>query len=95
MWVALINTQSAGKSPKVTVAPLWKLEPVKEAVVAPAVGPELGVTEYRLGGAVNIAATLLVPSIVTTHVPIPEHPAPFHPANAELLAVAVRVTTVP
>jgi hypothetical protein len=37
----------------------------------------------------------LAPSIVTTHVPVPEHPLPLHPVKLEpVLAAAVSVTTV-
>jgi hypothetical protein len=44
---------------------------------------------------VNVALTLLAASIVTLHVPVPEH-APVHPANVDIASgVAVSVTTVP
>jgi hypothetical protein len=44
----------------------------------------------------NVAVTFLTASIVTVHVPVPEHPSPNHPAKVEFApAVAVRVTDVP
>ena len=44
----------------------------------------------------KLALTVLEASIVTMHVPVPEHPPPVHPAKNELgPAVAVNVTTVP
>jgi hypothetical protein len=33
--------------------------------------------------------------MVTTHVPVPEHPAPDHPVKEPESGVAVRVTVVP
>ncbi len=43
----------------------------------------------------NVAVTVLAASIVTVHVPVPEHPPPLHPANVEAPGVAVSVTDVP
>ena len=45
---------------------------------------------------VNCAVTDFAASTVTTHVPVPEHPAPDQPVKFEPVAgVAVNVTTVP
>jgi hypothetical protein len=46
--------------------------------------------------AVNVAVTDCASLMVTMHVPVPEHPEPLHPVNADPeAAVAVRVTNVP
>jgi hypothetical protein len=43
----------------------------------------------------NVAVTVLLPFMVTLHVPVPEHPDPDQPAKVEPeAAVAVRLTTV-
>jgi hypothetical protein len=45
---------------------------------------------------VNVAITDLAASIVTTHVPVPEHPLPLHPVKVEpAAAVATRLIWVP
>jgi hypothetical protein len=47
------------------------------------------------GLAVNVAVTVFAASIVTAHVPVPEHPLPVQPAKVELTdGEAVRVTEV-
>ena len=52
-------------------------------------------TESSRGLAVNVAVTLNAWVITTVHVPVPEQPAPVHPANDEPAAgVAVSVTDV-
>lgn len=44
----------------------------------------------------NVAVTACAAFIVTTHDPVPEHPAPLHPAKVELEScAAVKVTCVP
>ena len=44
---------------------------------------------------VNVAVTDLAALIVTTHVPVPVHPAPLQPVKVEPVAgVAVRVTDI-
>ena len=43
----------------------------------------------------KFALTFRAALIVTTHVPVPEHPSPLQPVNCEFApAVAVNVTTV-
>jgi hypothetical protein len=59
------------------------------------VPPPVRVTIARKETRVNVAVTPFAESIVTEHVPVPEH-APVHPANAELWSdAAIRVTRVP
>jgi hypothetical protein len=44
---------------------------------------------------VNVAVTVLLPSMVTVQVPVPEQPPPDHPVKVDPLAgFAVRVTWV-
>ena len=58
--------------------------------------PPLDVPQTPLTGlAVNVAVTVFATSIVTVHVPVPEHPLPVQPAKVELTdGEAVRVTEV-
>jgi hypothetical protein len=50
----------------------------------------------RVYSDVKLALTACAALIVTTHAPVPLHPAPLHPENADPLAgVAVKVTCVP
>lgn len=51
---------------------------------------------YKVYGIwVKLTVTLFAAFMVTEHNPVPEHPAPLHPANNELApATAVNVTTV-
>ena len=86
--------------PKPTVVGVV-LESVKPTTIFP---PGVVFTEVENPGptpnvkveVLNVATTDSAAFIVTTHVPVPEHPAPLQPANAEPEpGVAVSVTTVP
>ena len=48
------------------------------------------------GAAVKVAVTLRAAVMVTTQLPVPEHPLPLQPANVlPLVGAAVSVTDVP
>src|SRR3989442_12917995 len=92
----------AGVAVKVTDVPLTKaalhvvpqLIPAGLLVTFPP--PLPASVTVRMSPCVKVALTACVPFIVTTHVPVPLHPAPLQPGNADPLAgVAVNVTGVP
>lgn len=57
--------------------------------------PDLVIVNVLVAVESKFAATVLTASIVTTQVPVPEHPAPLQPVKVELApAVAVSVTLV-
>lgn len=96
---------AAGVAESTTVVPDWKLAlqvdpqliPAGEDETVPAPLPSLTtdtVKEFGGGRLLNVAMTEEGP--VTLQTPVPEHPAPAHPANTELLSgTAVRVTVLP
>ena len=80
---------------KATAVAPKKLFPVTVTVVPRP--PVIGEKAVRVGAAinVNVAPTVLAPSIVTTHAPVPIQ-APDQPANVEPVdATGTNVTWVP
>ena len=69
-------------------------EGVEETVPEP--DPDLATVRVNVETVLNVAVTDLAWSMDTTHVPVPEHPAPDQPVNAEPdEAEAARVTGIP
>jgi hypothetical protein len=98
-----VNTEpAAGAAVSVTCVPAFtvplqvapQLIPPTLLVTVPVPVPA-GVT-VRANVGTNVAVTVVLAFSVTAQVPVPEHPPPLHPVNAEPAAgVAVNVTTVP
>jgi hypothetical protein len=93
-----------GVAASVTVVPVTKLVEQRPAgqlmpagvlVTLPVPAPVRLTVSARVI-AVNVAVTLALAVMVTTHKPVPEHPLPLQPAKVEVRpGVAVSVTTVP
>jgi hypothetical protein len=95
---------AAGVAVKVTIVPSVndaahvapQLIPAGALVTEPEPEPAFETVSVRRTTVLKVAVTDRAELIVTSHVPVPEHPAPLQPAKTEPgAAVAVSVTTVP
>ena len=68
-------------------------------MIVPDPVPDLETVKLKLptgGGGANVAVIVVSELIVTTHVPVPEHPPPDHPEKElSVSGIAVKVTVVP